>query len=299
VCSKISKASRLLLLYPCLSLLPMSLAYEMARFFSPMDRSFQKDYMNHWAQGLQKCLNKGKAFRVNNIKACIKEHITMLSLEALDSCIVPRLHPKQMNRLSKIDGLHHIKTALEQGKGLIIATTHFCRLNMTAYTLGHMGIRNGILSQTVDDDNPYLDWIDRKFLSNKLKRYYRLTMGPGLTLKDSPRRIYRALEKNEIMVILMDAYPDSVKKFYNVPFLGGTLKLPKGIARISKHTGSPLVYSVVRPRGKWGVEVNIRPLPGVGEEPFFQAVREFEKDIKELPCQWWQWAYMNTKWTNA
>jgi len=292
----LSKAARLLMAYPVLSLFPMSLAYSLAALISPMDRNFRQSYMRQWVKGLEKCILQGKGLKIEDRNKCIKKHLHMLSLEALDSYLVPRLNPSQMKKLSHIEGVHHIEKALSRGKGLIIATSHFCRLNMTAYSLGHMGVRNGILSQAVDKDNPYLDWIDRRFLTKKLKKYYEVTKGPGLTLKDNPRHIYRALKRNEIMVILMDAYPETVRNFYHVPFLGGTLKLPRGIARISQKTESPIVYSVVKPRKKWQVKVEIRPTAGIGEDAFFQTVKEFRQDILDMPCQWWQWAYMNTMW---
>ncbi len=292
----ISKASRLFVFYPVFSILPIPLAYRLASFFSPMERSFTKKYMDQWRRGLERCMNLGGAFKVDNVAGCVRQHLKMLSMETLDSYMVPRLKPEQMTRLSQIEGLEHIKSANAKGRGLIIVTSHFCRLNMTAYTLGKFGIRNGILSQSVDNDNPYLDSLDRRFLTLKLRKYYKITGGPGLTLRDNPRKILRALERNEIMVILMDAYPDEVRNFFHVPFLGGVLKLPKGIARISKRTGSPLVYSVVKPIDRWKVNIEIRPLLGIGEEAFYQAVNELERDVKELPCQWWQWAYMHSMW---
>ena len=292
----LSKAARLLVAYRILSAFPIPVAYSLASLISPMDKGFRESYMRQWVKGLEKCLRQGKGLMIEDKTRCIKEHLHMLSLETLDSYLVPRLSPLQMEKLSRIEGIQHLKNALSKGKGVIIATAHFCRLNMTAYTLGHMGVRNGILSQAVDKDNPYLDWIDRRFLTKKLAKYYKVTKGPGLTLKNNPRHIYRALKKNEIMVILMDAYPDTVKNFYNVPFLGGTLRLPRGIARISQKTESPIVYSVVRPRKKWKVEVEIRPTTGIGEGAFFQAVKKLEQDILDMPCQWWQWAYMDTMW---
>ena len=290
------KAFKLFFIYPALSFFPMGLAYRLSLLFSPMDRAFKKEYMNQWKSGLKKCAKAGGVLKVENEHACAKRHLEMLSMEALDSVLVPRLAPKQMKRLASVSGTEHIFDALHEKKGLIIVTAHYSRLNMTAYALGHMGIKNGILSQSVDRDNPYLDWIDRIYLKRKLKKYYKVTRGPGLTLKDSPRLIYKALEKGQIMVILMDAYPDTLKRFYNVPFLGGVLKLPLGIARISKKTGAPLVFAAVRPRMDWKVQVKISPIPATGEEGLRLAAIKLEKEIKKDPCQWWQWPYMNTMW---
>ncbi len=294
--AKISKASRLIVFFPLISLLPVPAAYRLAGLVSPMDGKFGKRYMKSWMSGMQKCASEGGKLETGDIHRCARQHIKMLGHEALDSFMVPRLGGEGINRLSGIDGLVHLDRVREQGKGVIIVTSHYSRLNMTAYTLGHLGIRNGILSLAVDGDNPYLDLIDRYFLERKLRRYYRVTKGPGLTLRDNPRLIYRALQKKETMVILMDAYTDTVKNFYEVPFLGGTLKLPTGIARISRRTGSPLVYSVVKPAGRWRVKVEIRPVNSVGYEGLYEAALHLERDVLELPCQWWQWAYMDSMW---
>ena len=290
------KALKLFFIYPALSFFPLGLAYRLCLLFSPMDRAFQKEYMDQWKMGLKRCAQAGEGLKIENLDACVRRHLEMLSREALDSVLVPRLAPKQMKKLASVSGTEHIFDALQEKKGLIIVTAHYSRLNMTAYALGHMGIKNGILSQSVDKDNPYLDWIDRIYLKRKLKKYYRVTGGPGLTLKDSPRHIYRALERGKIMVILMDAYPETLKRFYNVPFLGGMLKLPPGIARISKRTGAPLVFASVRPRAGWRVQVNIEQIPAIGEEGLELAASKLEKEIKKDPCQWWQWPYMNAMW---
>ncbi len=296
---KLSKASRLLFLYPALSLLPLRLAYRLASHVSPFDKSFEKKYMSQWKLGLERLMNAG-AFPDNtelHLNRCVKKHLRMLSWEAVDSYLVPRLSPERMTHLSQVTGVEYLQEALKQEKGVIIVTAHFCRLNMTAYSLGHLGIKNGILSQSVDKDNPYLDWVDRIYLKRKLARYYGVTRGTGLTLKDNPRLIYRALERNEIMIILMDAFPDSVRNFYNIPFLNGNLKLPKGIARISQKTGSPMVFSVVRPEDKWKVRVEISPISGIGEQGLMEACRKLEQNVRELPCQWWQWPYMQVMWS--
>ncbi len=295
---QLSKAARLLFFYPALSLFPISFAYKVAPLISPMPGGFQKRYMRKWVAGMKRCMELGNLVLSDekDIYACARNHVRMLSYEALDTFLVPRLTPLKMKKISRVNGTKHIEAALERKKGLIIVTSHFCRLNMTAYSLGHMGIRNGILSQSVGKDNPYLDWVDRLFLKNKLKRYYKVTKGPGLTLKDNPRLIYKALERNEIMVILLDAFPDTIKNFYHLPFLGGTICLARGIARISKKTGAPLVYATVKPEEEWQVKVELEPVAKTGEEGFFETVRKFEADVRQLPCQWWQWPYMESMW---
>jgi len=293
---QISKATRLLLFYRAISFLPISIGYRIAPILYPMDRNFKNKYMGQWKKGLKICIEEANLPCIPDIEACASEHLRMLSYEALDSYLVPRIKPVYMKRLCKVYGTSHIKATLKKGNGLIIVTSHFCRVNMIPYSLGHMGIKNGFLSQSVDKDNPYLDWVDRYYLKNKLKKIYRVTKGPGITLKDNPRLIYKALEKNAVMSIPMDAFFDTIKKFYHVPFLGGTIRMARGIARISAKTKAPMVYAVVKPEKKWQVRVEISPIEQIGEEGFFISVKEFEKDVMTMPCQWWQWPYMESMW---
>ncbi len=294
--SKTSKAIKLLLLFPALSFLPIPLAYRLARMLAPMDGKALEDYCTGLENGIKRVLTT-EGFPTKDIQACIRENLNMLSMEIMDSFTVPRMGPEKIGLLSSITGVEHIKEASRKGKGLIIATSHFGRLLMTPFTLGIMGVKVRSLSQDVSKNNPYLDWVDRIYLQNKVKKLYKTSRIKGITLGEDLREIYRALRKNDILFILMDAYPPGVTRLEGHPFLGGVLKLPTGIERISQRSKAPLVYASVKPAKEWRVKVEIRPIEGYGKHAFESAVKELEKDVSKQPCQWWQWGYMSAMWS--
>ncbi len=292
---QIKKALKLLALFPALSCLPPSAAYRIASLIPPMDDKALKSYLAGMRTGLARCLGD-KIGNGDVLEDFLKRHVNMLAMEALDSYIIPKQTGKTIGRISVLHGKTHLDKALSQGKGVIIVTAHYGRLNMLAYTLGLMGQNTGILTQNIGKDNPLLDWVDRKYLQKKLKSYYQVTKGTGITLGDNQRKIFRALGRNEAMVILMDAYHPDFRNMREHPFLGGTIKLPTGIERISERTRSPLVYGIVKGGQGWRVRAELRPIDGYGKEAFDRAVEELEKDVRERPWDWWQWGYMNSMW---
>ncbi|MDL1959660.1 MAG: hypothetical protein LWX01_09000 [Deltaproteobacteria bacterium] len=289
-----AKAIRMLGVFPLISLLPLPVAYSIATWIGTLDSRRESPYIKDLRAGLKRCFPYLED-RPDVLRRWLKNTCCMQAREMLDAYVIGRQTGRSIGRLSEISGRQYLTHALENGRGVIIVLSHYSRLNMLACTLGLTGQQTGILTQAVDRRNPFLDWVDRTYLRNKLRTYYRITKGTGVTLEDDLRGIYRALKANEAIVILLDAYNPRLRRFRKYPFLGGKLYLPTGIERISVATKAALVYGVVKENG-WRVKAEIRPLPGTGAEAMLQAVRELEQDVSERPWEWWQWGYMNTMW---
>ncbi len=292
---RIIKASKLFVIFPLLSLLPMGMAYRLCTLFQPLSGEDLENYVTGAITGIKKVLTGGMLPQLD-LEVCMKENLEMLSMEIMDNFIVPGIHPERFSNICTITGLEHIQEALMKGRGLIVVTGHFNRLLMTPYAIGisGLGIRN--LSQDISRKNPYLDWVDRIYLAKKVRRLYETSRAKGITLGENIKAIFNALGKNETIFILLDAYPHNMRKFGIHPFLGGRIKLATGIERISQRTRTPLVYSITKPDGAWRVRTEISPLEGFGHEAFAQAVKRFERDLANCPCQWWQWGFMNSMW---
>ena len=289
-----AKAIRMLCVFPLISMLPLPVAYNIATWIGTLDSRRESPYIKGLRAGMKNCF-PDLADRPEVLKQWLKKHCCMQAREMLDAYVIGRQTGRSIGRLSEISGRQYLTHALEKGRGVIIVLSHYSRLNMLPCTLGLTGQQTGVLTQAVDRRNPFLDWVDRTYLRNKLQTYYRITKGTGVTLEDDLRGIYRALKANEAVVILLDAYNPRLRRFREYHFLGGKLCLPTGIERISVATKATLVYGVVKENG-WRVKAEIRPLPGTGAEAMVQAVREFEQDMLERPWEWWQWGYMNTMW---
>jgi len=289
-----AKAIRMLGVFPLISLLPLPMAYNIATWIGTLDSRRESPHIKGLRAGMKRCF-PDLADRPEILKQWLKDHCCMQAREMLDAYVIGRQTGRSIGRLSKISGRQYLTHTLEKGRGVIIVLSHYSRLNMLGCTLGLAGQSTGSLSQAVDRRNPFLDWVDRAYLRNKLRTYYRITKGTGVTLEDDLRGIYRALKTNEAVVILMDAYNPRLRRFREYPFLEGKLCLPTGIERIGGATKAALVYGVVKENG-WRVKAEIRPLPGTGAEAMAQAVRELEQDVAERPWEWWQWGYINTMW---
>jgi len=292
---QIRKAARLLALFRAVSFLPLSAAYALASVIGYIDAIFKNSYLSAVTSGMEYVKTGKFSLSQSQVQDYVKRHSQMMAREVLDSYRVPRLGVEQISRISSISGLASLRQSLQEGRGAIILVCHYSRLNMVALTLGHMGISTGIITQCVDRRNIMLDWVDRIYLQEKLRKYRQVSRGTLVTLEDNLRPIYKAISANEPVIMLMDAWHPRFRKFNHYPFLGGEIRLPAGALRIGMKTGAPMFYGVVRERG-WQVDVALTDLPGPADTSLNTAVNLLEADVIERPWEWWQWYNIAELW---
>lgn len=227
----------------------------------------------------------------------------MQAYETLDVFVAPKaggaglvtVEPQSLALLRRLKG---------DGRGLIIAMSHYGRLNLLLYGLALAGERLGMLTMTIDRRNPGLDAVDRRYLDFKVGTLHRFIGGSWVGLDDDLRRLYRALRRGETMVILFDAFDPQNRGRrqaapLRLPFLGGTLAVSRGISRLAAKTGARVVYGAVRQDAERGYRASaeLRPLPATPEQALAAAAAELQKDVIRTPWQWWQWGILDHLWT--
>ena len=292
---QLGKAARLLFLFRGIAGLPLPLAYRAAGMIGSIDCFFMPAYLKAISAGMAYVNTGSFSLAERQVKGFTKRHGQMMAREIVDSYIVSGRGMAALGRICSLSGADLVRQKLGRGNGLIILVCHYSRLNMVACSLGCSGISTGIITQCVDRRNKLLDWVDRSYLSGKLKRYHEVTRGTLVTLEDNLRPIYKALLRNEAVILLMDAFHPRFKRFNSYPFLGGRVRLPVGALRLAEKTGAPMVYGVARENG-WRVEVNIRDLPLPAEAALEAAVAELGADIVKRPWEWWQWFNIREIW---
>lgn len=176
----------------------------------------------------------------------------------------------------------YLDEALHAGRGAILVLPHAGSWDVAAAFAQSYGYQLNVVTEG--------SW------AAELVAGSRQAGGVTLIPRDrSLRPLFRALARNQCVVMLADIAHDEIQAVA-VPFFGRPAPLPAGPARLSEHTGAPiLVISCVRLHdGSYRIEA-YRPLraeAGMATEKAVTALTaaiaaDFERVIAASPEQWY------------
>jgi lauroyl/myristoyl acyltransferase len=288
---------RLAFLMPLLARLPSRLAYPLAARLGAWGREGQANAALAVSNGLLHMWPElaGRPERLAEIKA---GWLAMMAREMLDVYRMGRKGHAEVDTLVQIQDLGPLFDARATGKGVILVMAHYSRLIMLLSALGSAGVRMSMLTMPVDDRNPELDPVMRRYLQLKVRRLRQRIGGAWLSVGDNLRPMYTGLKAGEVWIVLIDAYMSHQHEQRGAyPFLGGTLSLSEGIIRIARTTRSELVYASVQEDGH-RLNGRLQWLQASDAVTAFSAaLTELERDVQVRPDQWWQWNILEHIWT--
>lgn len=275
-----------------ISFLPRFLAYRLATYMGKRD--FRRD--PEWAKLLTAGLKLAyPELPEADISCHVKANFQLLARETCDVFRFSRMSRSDFGRGIAPVGFELLREAQAAGKGVIILMGHYGRPMMLSTALGLSGYKIGMLSQAVDERNPGLNPVERQYLQYKMKEALSRSGGSWVTTKDPLRALYRLLQAGETIIIMQDVAQLDREKGISVPFLGGTLTIPKGSLRLAQQTGAKLLYGVAKELDS-AICVELRDLPADKTMAVQVAAKELEKDVRDAPWQWWQWYHLHQVW---
>lgn len=286
---------RYAILYRSIALLPNCLAYRAVTYIARFQSRFNSAHKQAYQRGLQQQPSPPSA---QEVKLFWRKHCELMAREILDIYLLPRIARQNNDKVYALTNLDALKKAQAVGKGVIVAMGHYGRPVALSTAVGCAGEKIGMLTQIIDERNPHLDPVDRRYLAFKMNRIVKYAQGRWLTTGDSPKALYAALQAGETLIILFDLHQPDLKSTVHAPFLGGEIRAAQGIERIAKKTGARIIYGSVREHGQKCV-VELRPLPSDPHAALVAAVAELEQDVIQAPWQWWQWNIFEHLWFQA
>jgi KDO2-lipid IV(A) lauroyltransferase len=138
-------------------------------------------------------------------------------------------------------GLDYLDQALSKGKGVIIVTGHFGNWDLAGALLGRRGFPLNAVADTFEPEK-----MDRLINGTRERNGMNIIKMEAGSLK----KIFTALKKNEIVLLLFDRPQEG--KGVAVRFFGETAWLPEGPAAIALKTGASVVigYCARKPGDK-------------------------------------------------
>jgi lauroyl/myristoyl acyltransferase len=201
---------------------------------------------------------------------------------ALDFLAVRTMRPADVLTLARPVGAEYFTEALRAGRGVIFALPHVGSWDVAAVFAQAYGCRLTVVTES--------NWV------TELVSTSRATHGVTLAPRDrSLRALFRALHANECVVMLSDVVQEDVQTL-DVPFFGRPAPFALGPARLSQHTGAPILVigSVRLSDNTYRVEAQppLRPDPTLAGEEAVAALTAavaagFERIIAQYPAQWY------------
>jgi KDO2-lipid IV(A) lauroyltransferase len=195
----------------------------------------------------------------------------------MESLRLPMMDPASVDATFTIEGLEHIRAALDAGRGAILALPHVGGWEVG----GSWFVRQGFpLTVVVEALKPpeLFQWF------SDLRRSQGFTVIP--LNRSAGMSVVRALRANKIVALVSDR--DIAGGGVEVDFFGERTSLPAGPATLATRLGVPLLPTAVYFRGA-GHHAVVRPplaTDGGVAEVTQALARELEDLIRAAPEQW-------------
>lgn len=226
---------------------------------------------------------------VRRIAWCSWRNLVLNGVEMLRSS---RMTPEDILRRFPVTvGTDAMKSALAQGKGLVVAVPHTGNWELAAVAARHSGVP--IFTFGANQKNPLTD------------RYIKsLREGPGMVSiqrdSGSLREVIRRLKRNEALAMLPDVRMRTPGLC--IPFLGGHANIGKGMASFARQTGAPILLVFVRRDGLARLTIEVQTLiwPDTRldkdedvERMTREVMQRVDAFVRSEPEQWF---WFNKRW---
>lgn len=200
--------------------------------------------------------------------------------------------PEAVEDLCTIDGLQHVETALEEGRGAMFATAHCGNWELLAGRLPIAGVP--LISAVRELDDPRIDAIVTKLRTRFGTEI--VPRGPA-----AGRQLARALGRNRVVGLLIDQDIRDVPGVF-APFFGRPVWTPSGLATLAVRMRCPVLPGFIHrlPDGSHKAEIHPPlevPEDGTLAERVEQltaaATAVIERQIRAYPEQW---VWMHRRW---
>ncbi|HEV2122704.1 MAG TPA: hypothetical protein VGW38_08015 [Chloroflexota bacterium] len=207
---------------------------------------------------------------------------------------LPRWSDADLEQLiAAVNGWEHVEDALRDGNGVIMVTPHFGNWDVAGW---YFGQRHTFSAVAEPLQPPELDAL--------IQGWRRAKHIGIIPLANAARGVYRALQRNETVALVVDRPTHASDQGVRVRFFGEWTRVPAGAAHIALRTGAPVVAS-----GVWRTPANtyaafaLPPLrfaktdnPEFDVEVAMQRIMSaIETVIRAHPDQWYMFRRM---WPN-
>jgi phosphatidylinositol dimannoside acyltransferase len=217
-------------------------------------------------------------------KACFRTYY----LDRFLINLVPSLDGRIIDQIAGLDGEEHLKTALGEGRGVVLLHAHFGPSQLPLICLGYknypvaqMGLRR-MSGETIAQATGRI----RLRLENLMpvKHFFA-----DKYLRD----VFRWLEGGRILMTAGDGTGggEKIGRFHKGELLGRPIEMPLGPYRLASACGSPVlpIIALRQKRGRYRIQVYPPLEPAKPELMLAQFASWFGEHLAGAPGQWHFW----------
>jgi len=242
--SVVRDMAKLVAWYPlrwCVAASPWRLAYLFGETVGWADARISSRRRDHIARNLLAAyssrMTPAEATRIagRNIQRHYIEHMEFYKYATLT--------PANLSRHIRFEGFGHLEDALKAGRGVILVHMHYGCKQFPLVALGIMGYdvsQIGYRDEKAEDHS----WVHKNVhlrIRMRLENQFRVK---HVHVGKSLRPAYETLKRNGILMISGDGIGGirgAGENYLPLPFLGRTLLVPPGAARMARTTGAALL----------------------------------------------------------
>jgi Kdo2-lipid IVA lauroyltransferase/acyltransferase len=206
-------------------LLPWRAQMAIGRLLGRLSRPFARRERHIANVNLELCLPQ---LAVEERRRLIRRHFEALGCAIIETALVWWGRQRTFDSLVRLEGLEHLKRALEQGKGAILLSAHFTTLEMGARALTR-ATPTAVMYQT-----------PRNALIAELSLRSRARLAARVVSSDSVRELLQSLKQNLTMWYAPDQREEG-RSAALVPFFGVPAETNIATSRIAQISGAPVL----------------------------------------------------------
>jgi KDO2-lipid IV(A) lauroyltransferase len=208
-------------------------------------------------------------------------------MTAVETCALFLRPPAVLLSRVAVDGLHNLKAAASEGKGVLALTGHYGNWELLAFAHALCELPTSVVVRPLDQ--PASRWL--------VDRLRGRTGAEVITKRRALRDIVEALHRGRMVGILLDQNAARSEGVF-APFFGVPASTSRSLAVISLRTGAPVVPVFIRREagGRHLVEfAPAVPPPADGSVEGYTAAfnARIEDVVRRAPEQWF---WMHDRW---
>jgi KDO2-lipid IV(A) lauroyltransferase len=213
-----------------------------------------------------------EAYRVNN--GAVLEVMSLFD---------GRREDDEVAALCELDGLEHLRTALDGGRGAILLATHMGNVLLAAIRLVQAGWQVSVIYHEAR-------MMSAGFFQSGLEqcRIQAILANAGIRAYG---QMLAALKKGRIVFIMMDQGVKHAEDGLMQRFLGKDMAMPAGpaqLARASRSPVLPLVTTAATPTWRFAIQPAVALTGGSLESDVGLLADLTQRQVLQSP-QWWSW----------
>ncbi len=193
--------------------------------------------------------------------------------------------------ISRMEGLGELQAALAEGRGVLVATAHYGAKQLLQVALPAAGFTVCQLNYHAPPERlTYVQRAVAQRLRRGIESSLRVTFIPA---RGHLRRAVECLQQGHVLIVAGDG--SGVEEHRTAsdrtfPFLGGSLRVPTGIASLAERMHAPVVPAFVVREG-WRHRILLGPIlrSGQGRDLLADYIALLERRVRERPDLWEFW----------